>query len=98
MKKTIVRLICVLLLAALFACALISCGDKNKGQETSSTTAKEESTTNKPLKPHTGTEENTTKEPTTTPSETTTKEPKPQGPIANGETNTDPYNAAVDMH
>lgn len=94
MKKTIIRLICVLLLTALFACALISCGDKNNGQETK-TTAKEETTTNKPLKPHTGTED-TTKEVET--NEPVTEEPQQPSKVTSGGTNTDPFNTAVDMH
>ena len=95
MKKTIIRLICVLLLVALFACALISCENsgKNEGKTEPTTTAGEEVTTKKSIKPTV-----TTAAPETT-AEPVTKEPVDTSKVNIGESDPDTdYGTAVDMH
>ncbi len=95
MKKTIIRLICAMLLVALFACALIACkDDNNDGKNEPATTAKqEEVTTKKPIKPTV-----TTAEPETT-AEPVTQEPVDTSLIGIGESDPETdFGTAVDMH
>ena len=99
MKNVIIRLLCVLLLVALFACALVSCteGKPANEEETtepdgSTTTGKEESTTRKTIKPTV-----TSAEPEPSAEPVTTKEVD----TSLIEVETDPeeqYSGAIDMH
>ena len=95
MKKTIIRLICVLLLVALFACTLISCKEGEKeaeGTKEPGTTAAEEVTTKKSIRPTvTSAEPETTVEPETKEVDTSL--------ISVGETDPEEqYSGAIDMH